>query len=664
MTEKKIKKLKDDIYLKPYEKKLILRKEYVDHFENKLTQNKLNLEEFSNAHEYFGLHKHDDHWIFREWAPNATAIYLIGDFSNWQLIDDFALSYGDQNGVWEIEIPIDKINHNDLYKLQVFWPGGDGERIPAYARRVVQDPDTYIFSAQVWNPNPYRWKNNNLCKKKKYPLIYEAHIGMAQEENEIGSYTEFKNKTLPRIIKSGYNTLQLMALMEHPYYGSFGYHVSNFFASSSRFGTPEDLKDLIDECHKNNISVIIDLVHSHAVKNEIEGLSRFDGTKYQYFHAGARGYHDAWDSRCFDYGKPEVIHFLLSNIKYWLDEFNVDGFRFDGVTSMLYHHRGLGKEFNSYDDYFDGDVDLDAFAYLALANKLVHEVNPNAITIAEEVSGLPGIGSSLEEGGCGFDYRLSMGIPECWFKLISEVSDEDWDLNYLFNELTKKRDDEYSISYVESHDQALVGGKTLIFELIDKDMYFNMHKSSKNLIVDRGIALHKMARLLTVSLSDSGYLNFMGNEFGHPEWIDFPREGNGWTYHYARRQWSLLDDDNLKFKDLGYFDQSLINLFKNNLILKNKINNPQIDNKNKILSFERGDFIFCFNFHPNESKTDFPINVSNKRYELVFNSDNSNFGGYDIIENIKPYKAMGLFRKKYIKIYIPARTAIILKKTN
>ena len=664
MTIKKNKKLKDDVFLKPFQDELVLRENYVRNFKDRITENKMSLEEFSNAHEYFGLHKKNDHWIFREWAPNATAIYLVGDFSNWKIIDEFALNYGEQNGVWEIDIPLNKINHQDLYKLKIYWPGGEGERIPAYATRVVQDSSTYIFSAQVWDSKPYQWKYSNSCKKKKFPFIYEAHVGMAQEEDKIGSYWEFQNEILPRIIKSGYNTLQLMAVMEHPYYGSFGYHVSNFYAASSRFGTPEELKTLIDECHKNNISVIIDLIHSHSVKNEVEGLSRFDGTKYQYFHAGARGYHDTWDSRCFDYGKPEVIHFLLSNIKYWLEEFNIDGFRFDGVTSMLYHHRGLGKEFKTYDDYFDGSIDLDAFSYVTLANELIHSLNPNAITIAEEVSGLPGLGSPIKDGGCGFDFRLSMGIPECWFKLVTEVSDENWDLDYLFNELTNKRDDESSISYVESHDQALVGGKTLIFELMDKDMYLSMHKSSNNLIIDRGMALHKMARLLTISLSNSGYLNFMGNEFGHPEWIDFPREGNGWTYHYARRQWSLVDDENLKFKDLDNFDKAIVNLFKNENILKNDVYNQQIDNQKKIISFERGDYVFCLNFHPNESQTDFKINVSGQKYELIFNTDILDFGGYEIIKNNKPYKSMGRFRKKFIKVYIPARTAIILKKSS
>ena len=663
MSTKKLKKLNEDPMLEPFQDEIDLRKDHVNFVEKRLTNESMDLNSFANAHEYFGLHRCDDHWIFREWAPNATAIYLVGDFTNWEILDDFALIYGEKLGVWEIEIPIDVINHKDLFKLQIYWPGGTGERIPAYARRVVQDQDTYIFSAQVWEPNnPYQWQASNHNIKVKNPLIYEAHIGMAQEEAKVGSYEEFEIEILPRIIKSGYNTIQLMGIMEHPYYGSFGYHVSNFFSPSSRFGTPDELKKLIDTCHKNNILVIIDLIHSHSVKNEIEGLARFDGSSYQYFHAGARGYHDAWDSRCFDYGKPEVVHFLLSNIKYWLEEFNIDGFRFDGVTSMLYHHRGIGVEFNDYHSYFDGNLDKDAFAYLGLANKLIHSVNNKAITIAEDVSGLPGIGSSVDEGGCGFDFRLSMGTPDYWFKLTDEIPDEKWDMEWLFYQLTRKRDDERVISYVESHDQAFVGGKTLIFQLIDKDMYFNMHASAKNVSVDRGMAIHKMARMATILTAGDGYLNFMGNEFGHPEWIDFPREGNNWTYHYARRQWSLRDNEHLKFGFLANFDEDLINLCKTEDSLNSTISLSHIDNENKIIGFERGNLLICLNFHVKKSQPDYTLKVSGNKYELALNSDLPKFGGHDILQNIKTYEAMEKKEDKIIKVYIPARTGIILRK--
>jgi 1,4-alpha-glucan branching enzyme len=378
----------------------------------------------------------------------------------------------------------------------------------------------------VWNPGKeYLWIHHSPETAERTPLIYEAHVGMATEEPRTGSYNEFRQNILPRIRKAGYNTIQLMAVQEHPYYGSFGYHVSNFFAVSSRFGTPEELKALVDEAHGMGISVIMDIVHSHAVKNVLEGLGMFDGSPFQYFHAGPRREHVAWDSLCFNYGRNEVLHFLLSNCKFWLEEYHFDGFRFDGVTSMLYYDHGLSRDFTEYSMYYDGGQDEDAIVYITLSNKLIKSVKPAAITIAEEMSGMPGIATPLKNGGIGFDYRMAMGIPDYWIKIIKELPDEKWDVSAIFHELTQKRQDEKTISYAESHDQALVGDQTIIFRLIEKDMYFHMDKNSQSLIVDRGIALHKIIRMATASTAGGGYLNFMGNEFGHPEWIDFPREG-------------------------------------------------------------------------------------------------------------------------------------------
>jgi 1,4-alpha-glucan branching enzyme len=665
MSRVKRTKLKEDPHLIPYAAQLKQRADHINEVEKRLTQHTQSLDEFANAHEYFGLHQRNGNWIFREWAPNATAIYLIGDFTNWNLQETFALNYGDQPGVWEIELPLETIQHQDLYKLHIFWPGGDAERIPAYARRTVQDPQTHIFSAQVWHPpHPYQWQHPHPKKRIKNPLIYETHIGMAQEEPKIGTYTEFREHTLPRIIDAGYNTLQIMGIIEHPYYASFGYHISSFFAASSRFGTPEELKHLIDTCHQAGIAVIIDLVHSHAVKNEAEGLSRFDGTPYQYFHAGERGHHPAWDSRCFDYGKPEVLHFLLSNARYWIDEFNLDGFRFDGVTSMLYHHRGLGASFNDYSAYFDGSLDLDALAYLALANKLIHTIRPHALTIAEDVSGLPGLSAPEKEGGCGFDLRLAMGIPDIWFKLANDIPDEAWNLGWLYHELTTHRPEEHTLSYLESHDQALVGGKTFIFELIDKEMYFNMHASASNLTVDRGIALHKMARLLTLLTAHHGYLNFMGNEFGHPEWIDFPRQGNEWTHHYARRQWSLRDNPDLKFHQLATFDRAMLQHAHKAKIFHHEPQLLHIHEDNKIIVLQRGDLLCCFNFHPNHSQPDYALNVPPGTYTLLLNTDHPTYGGHDILQHTQPYTTTPAPDDTHqLHLYIPARTALILKRT-
>jgi len=659
--------VKNDPWLKPFESVIRSRSEKVQATE-KMLVGKYTLPEFANGHLFFGLHRSRTGWIFREWAPNASEIFLVGEFSGWQEQPQFQLAEV-ENGIWEIIIPPDILHHGMLYRLSVHWEGGQGNRIPAYATRVVQDLSTHIFNAQVWSPeHAFTWKHPHFKRSSAPPLIYEAHVGMATEEEKVGSYREFREDVLPRIIKSGYNTLQLMAIQEHPYYGSFGYHVSNFFAASSRFGTPEDLKALVDAAHGAGMAVIMDLVHSHSVKNEIEGLGKFDGTPYQYFHDGVRGLHPAWDSLCFNYGKPEVLHFLLSNCKFWLEEYHFDGFRFDGVTSMLYYDHGLSKDFTSYDQYFDGQQDEDALAYLSLANKLIHHVKPEALTVAEEMSGMPGLAADEKDGGMGFDFRLAMGTPDYWIKLIKEVPDEQWPVDHIFNELSSHRADEKTIGYAESHDQALVGDKTIIFRLLDKEMYDHMNKSSQSLIIDRGMALHKMIRLATLAAAGGGYLNFMGNEFGHPEWIDFPREGNQWSYKYARRQWSLVDNPDLRYHVLRDFDRAMIQLIRSESILSIPFPYKWLAHEtDQMLIFERGSLTFLFNFHPSRSYTDYGIQVPPGKYELVLNSDSPQFGGYGNVEDHQLYytRPQGKITSSlihYLTVYIPSRTALVLKK--
>ena len=567
MTFKQPGIVSNDPWLAPYAEIIYRRQMKVLEKENELAGDNRSISDFATGYLYFGLHRTDQGWVFREWAPNATKMFLVGAFNGWKDSGEYKLNRL-ENDVWEIELNEDQLKQGDLFKISVHWDGGRGHRLPSYARRVIQQEDTKIFDAQVWAPrDDHQWKNGAVNASGRPPFIYEAHVGMSTEQEKIGSFDEFRLNILPRIKAAGYNTIQLMAVQEHPYYGSFGYHVSNFFAVSSRFGTPSELKHLIDEAHGMDIAVIMDLVHSHSVKNELEGLGNFDGTPYQYFHSGPRREHIAWDSLCFDYGKNEVLHFLLSNCKFWLDEYRFDGFRFDGVTSMLYYDHGLSRNFTNYGMYYDGQEDEDAITYIALANKLIKHVNPMAITIAEEMSGMPGLASPFTEGGYGFTFRMAMGVPDYWIKIIKELPDEAWNVSELYHELTSKRSDEKTISYAESHDQALVGDKTLIFRLLDKEMYHFMDKASQNLIVDRGMALHKMIRLSTASTGGGGYLNFMGNEFGHPEWIDFPREGNNWSYKYARRQWNLVDNTELKYHWLGDFDRDMIHLLQENDLL-------------------------------------------------------------------------------------------------
>ncbi len=662
--------VRNDSYLEPFEEAIKGRHEHALWKLGCLTRNgKMKLSDFANGHNYYGLHKLKRGWVFREWAPNATRLFLVGDFNKWQENEKYEAHRIEGTGNWELKLKEKDLKHGDLYKMHVYWEGGFGERIPAWTRRVVQDEQTKIFSAQVWNPaEQYVWKKETFRPKKSPLLIYECHIGMAEDAEKVGSYDEFRENVLPRIIADGYNCIQVMAIQEHPYYGSFGYHVSSFFASSSRFGTPEQLKRLIDTAHQHGIAVIMDIVHSHAVKNEVEGLGNLAGDPNQYFYPGDRHEHPAWDSLCFDYGKDEVLHFLLSNCKYWLEEFHFDGFRFDGVTSMLYYSHGLGEAFCGYQDYFNGHQDDNAICYLTLANLLIHEVNPQAITIAEEVSGMPGLAAKFTDGGYGFDYRMAMNIPDYWIKTIKEQPDENWKPSSIFWELTNRRADEKTVSYCESHDQALVGDKTIIFRLIDSDMYWHFRQGDENGNVNRGIALHKMIRLATASTINGGYLNFMGNEFGHPEWIDFPREGNGWSYKYARRQWNLVDNQELDYHFLGDFDKDMIATIKSEKnFQRTPVQEIWHNDGDQILAYMRGNLIFVFNFNPTKSFTDYGFLVPTGSYDVVLNTDAVKFGGNgladDSITHLTTYDPLYMEeRKEWLKLYIPARSAVVLKK--
>lgn len=660
--------VKKDSWLAPFSEIIEGRhKRVLDKIED-LTGGKTTLSDFASGYLYFGLHKtKNGGWVLREWAPNATDIYIIGDFSEWKEMEKYRLK-NIGNGVWEVKLKKEDLRHLDIYKLSVHWKGGKGERIPAWATRVVQDEKTYIFSAQVWAPEtPYKFSKKKFTPKSDNLLIYECHIGMAQNKEEVGTYNEFREKVLPRVAELGYNAIQIMAIQEHPYYGSFGYHVSSFFAASSRFGTPDELKQLIDEAHKMGIAVIMDIVHSHAVKNEMEGLGRYDGSYTQFFYEGDRREHPAWDSLCFDYGKNEVIHFLLSNCKYWIEEYKFDGFRFDGVTSMLYYDHGLGKAFGSYNDYYDGGQDDNAITYLTLANLLIHEVNPKAVTIAEEMSGMPGLALAFEKGGMGFDYRMAMGIPDYWIKMIKEKRDEDWSPSGIYWELTNRRADEKTVSYAESHDQALVGDKTIIFRLIDDQMYWHMSKGDDNMVVERGVALHKMIRLVTLATNGGAYLNFMGNEFGHPEWIDFPRQGNNWSYKYARRQWDLVDREDLKYCYLNEFDKQMIETIKS----VTKFSTAPIvkiwdNNDDQVLAFMRKDLLFVFNFSPVKSYTGYGMIVPRGSYKTVMSTDDAEFGGFNRIDKTIEHFTMPdplykKYRKEWLKLYLPARTAQVLR---
>ncbi|MBO5351204.1 MAG: alpha amylase C-terminal domain-containing protein [Alistipes sp.] len=629
------------------------------------------ISDYANGYRYYGWQWDDvlDGWWFREWLPGAHDVYLFGDFNNWQRTE--LRLKRDQAGVWSIFLPAamyrDRLTHGSLYKIHVHGPNGWMDRIPAYATRVVQNEESKDFAAQFWWPGEaFDWQGDRFDASKNGALmIYESHVGMAQEREGVGTYREFTKKILPIVKKNGYNAIQLMAIAEHPYYGSFGYHVSNFFAPTSRCGTPEELKELIRVAHEKGIAVIMDLVHAHYVKNLNEGINELDGTDCHYSKAGDAGYQPYWDSMIFDYGKREVQHFLLSNIKYWMEEFHFDGFRFDGVTSMLYHHHGY-TDFDAREKFFDEGVNTDAICFLTLANKLVHELNPTAVTIAEDVSGMPGMCIPIAEGGVGFDYRLGMAIPDFWIKLLKDIPDEDWNIWEMWDVLTGRLPKVKTVAYAESHDQALVGDKTIAFRLMDKEMYTDMNRASENLIVERGMALHKMIRLMTISTGGQAYLNFMGNEFGHPEWIDFPREGNDWSYAHARRQWSLSTNGFLRYSFLGDFDRAMIKLMKKYKVLEDGYAwNLQMDEQNKTIAFSHGKLLFVFNWHPTASIPDYELPVQQAgKYVPILSTDEKRFGGHDTVDMQGEHFSFNVEDeegKKWprLKIYNVARTATV-----
>lgn len=627
------------------------------------------LEEFSRAHEYYGFHACEHGGggvVFREWCPEVLALSLVGDFNDWD--PDRSPCNQIKPGVWELELAAGVLADGGLVKVAIKTTKGESiVRISPFAERAVMPEGKCELVGVFVSPTrlQYAWKNARPGKPRS-PRIYEAHIGIASDKPAVASYTHFTQNVLPRIAAQRYNCVQLMAVMEHAYYGCFGYQVTNFFAVSSRYGTIDELKELIDTAHGLGLTVLLDLVHSHASKNVNDGLNRFNGTDGCYFHEGPRGSHAQWDSKLFNYGKLDVLRFLLSNIRMYLDVFKFDGFRFDGVTSMLYKHHGIGATFSWYGDYFNEHLDVEACVYLMLANKLIKSILPSALSIAEDVSGQPTICRPIDECGFGFDFRLAMGVPDYWIKLVKDTKDEEWNMGDIAHVLTNRRFAEPVIAYAESHDQALVGDKTLAFWMMDSEMYTNMSCTSElTAVVDRGISMHKIIRLITHSLAGEGYLNFIGNEFGHPEWLDFPRVENEQSYHYARRQWPLVDDKMLRYRFLNEFDRAMhaaedrfpwLDAPQAFVSLKH--------NTDKVIVFERGSCIFAFNFNVTQSFTDYRIGAPQSgKYCVLLSTDFAEFGGHDrVSKDSEHFTSTSQWHNRpfSLQLYLPSRSATVL----
>lgn len=670
--------LKHDPYLKNHENEI--RRRYKC-FKDQLLkiESSEGLLDFCKSYERYGIHCLPDNSVhILEWAPGAESLFLRGDFNGWErLTHPFKkLPFGK----WELTLPPSddgscQLKHLDRVKIVVLKKstGELCDRNSPWAPYVTREPTNTLYSQRIWNPpeaERYKFKHPKVAPSKSL-RIYECHIGIASEDYWVANYKNFMDNVLPRIKHQGYNAIQIMAVMEHAYYASFGYQVTAFFAASSRYGTPDELKALVDRAHELGIYVLLDVVHSHASKNTMDGLNEFDGTTSCFFHDGGRGTHCLWDSRLFDYTQMETLRLLLSNCHWYLEEYQFDGFRFDGVTSMLYHSHGMGHGFSGdYNEYFGLNVDTESLVYLMLANHVIHTFHPNAITIAEDVSGMPALCRPVDEGGGGFDYRLGMAIPDLWIKLLKEIKDEDWNMGHIVHTMTNRRWQEKTVAYAESHDQALVGDKTLAFWLMDKEMYTNMSVLTElTPVIDRGIALHKIIRMLTHSLGGEAWLNFIGNEFGHPEWLDFPRKGNNESYHHARRQWHLVEDPLLRYKFLNNFDRALNAADeKYHWLPADPAYVSWKHEDDKVVAYERAGLLFVLNFHPFKSFSDYRVGLDTPgKYKVILDSDAEEFGGHKRIDRTvdhftlnEPYAG----RRHSIKAYIPSRVGLIYAKVD
>lgn len=668
----------EDPALEPYRQFLLRRNRSFTAEMERITGHFGSLRAYADLHKNLGVHLVKNAqgnlvWRLREYMPQAEAVWLTTERLNFQR----HASYRYQprgNGIFELVLPQDALAHGVYMELRVQAKGvlsGEGSqalpfrRVPAFAQWVEQDKTVPAqWCARLWAPQQaYRFRHRRPAAQS-FPRIYEAHVGMAQPALEhhgesVGTYEDFTRRILPRIKADGYTAVQLMGILEHPLYRSFGYQVSSYFAPSSRYGTPDQFKELVDEAHALGLAVILDITHGHACPNTEQGLARYDGSRYFFSEK-----YNQWGTPSFDYSLEMTRRFLLSNCRYWLEEFRVDGFRFDAVGNMLYHDHGVDDDFSHVGRCFygkDGEPreDVDGELYLCLANALCHELHHGAVTIAEEFSGMPGLTSAPAEGGLGFDYRFAMGIPDYWAKCIEAQRD----MGSLWYEMTNHRPYDRTISYVECHDQCINGDDAMIWRMLGDGMYQYMSVFTDNWNISRGLAFYRLMRLITFATADAGYLNFMGNEFGHPEWLD--------AENYAHRQWHLAEREDLKYAGLAAWDKAqMIGLaarypedFRQAPLFR------FIHEQDRLLAFERGSLLFAFNFHELNARQDMTFAVTPGKYVELLSSDELHFAGHGNLEVKKPplehfTRPLPQRFEQDVSLYLPPLVAQVLGRVD
>ncbi|XP_058788144.1 1,4-alpha-glucan-branching enzyme 3, chloroplastic/amyloplastic [Vicia villosa] len=558
------------------------------------------------------------------------------------------------------------IPHGSKYRVYFNTTNGPLERVPAWATYVQPELDGRQAYAIHWEPPPedvYKWKNQS-PKVPKSLRIYEAHIGISGSEPKISSFNDFTDKTLPYIKEAGYNAIQLIGVVEHKDYFTVGYRVTNFYATSSRYGTPDDFKRLVDEAHGLGLLVFMEIVHSYAAADEMVGLSLFDGSNDCYFHSGKRGQHKFWGTRMFKYGDVDVLHFLLSNLNWWIEEYQIDGFQFHSLSSMIYTHNGFASFTGDLEEYSNQYVDKDALLYLIMANEILHVLHPNIITIAEDATYYPGLCEPTSQGGLGFDYYVNLSAPEMWSTFLETVPDHEWSMTKIVNTLVSKKENANKmLLYAENHNQSISGRRSLAEVLFGEiDEHSEHYKES----LLRGSSLHKMIRLITLTIGGRAYMNFMGNEFGHPKRVEFPTSSNDYSYSLANRQWDLLEKDGVH-RDLFTFDKDMMRLDKNERVLSRGFPSfHHVNDSSKVISYVRGPLLFIFNFHPTDSYDSYTVGVEEAgEYQLILNTDEIKYAGQGILRENQYFQRTISKRvdghRNCIEVQLPSRTAQVYK---